>query len=357
MTSPDFIRNAWYVAGWSKDFGRALTSRRVLDEPVVLFRRRDNALVALKDRCPHRSLPLSMGTLIDDTVECGYHGLTFDCAGACVRVPGQDTIPAGATVRSFPVRENMGLAWIWMGEPALAGQTPVFDLPEFHEDAWGVGYGDAMHVEAHYLSLADNLCDPAHVSFVHKSTLGSPSGIGVPVHSEERGNTVLTWRWTLDSPPVGFFKAFGDFDGNVDRWQYYYLHAPSTAIIDFGSAPAGTGAPEGDRSSCVQVHSCHFLTPETGSTTIDYWLHVRNFATDDDSVSEAISEQFRIAFAEDKRILEAVQAQEDREPGVMPVHIAIDAGPARLRRVLDRMCKREQPDADPLAVRMHQTAE
>ena len=87
----------------------------------------------------------------------------------------------------------------------------------------------------------------------------------------------------------------------------------------------------------IQVFSCHFLTPETDTTTIDYWLHVRNFAADDATVSDKISDQFRIAFAEDKVILEAVQRREDQFPERQSVKIAIDAGPSRLRQVITEM--------------------
>jgi vanillate O-demethylase monooxygenase subunit len=231
-----------------------------------------------------------------------------------------------------------------MGDAERADPAEIFDLAQYHQSGWGIGYGDALRVRANYLSLADNLCDPAHVSFVHKTTLGSPASADIPVKSERQGDTVLTWRWTLDSAPVGFFQVFGEFKGHVDRWQYYYLHAPSTAIIDFGSAAAGTGAPQGDRSNCIQVYSCHFLTPETDTTTIDYWLHVRNFAAADDSVSERISDQFRIAFAEDKVILEAIQQREQQFPDRQPLRLACDAGPVRLRQVIAEMLERETKD-------------
>lgn len=341
MTIP-FIHNAWYVAGWSADLKHELQSKTILNQPIVLFRKIDGTAVALEDMCPHRFLPLSMGELKGDHLQCGYHGLTFDEHGQCVRIPGQTRIPNAAKVRSYPVAENMGLIWIWMGAAELADTQQIFDLPQYHDKNWGIGYGDALHVKAHYLSLADNLCDPAHVSFVHKTTLGSPAGENIPVKSERQGNCVVTSRWTLNSPPVGFFQVFGDFQGHVDRWQYYYLHAPSTAIIDFGSAAAGTGAPEGKRDDCIQVFSCHFLTPETDKTAIDYWLHVRNFAANDDSVSEKISEQFRIAFAEDKVILEAAQQREDQFPERQPVKIAIDAGPSRLRQIIQELVEQEQ---------------
>ncbi|MBT6532203.1 MAG: Rieske 2Fe-2S domain-containing protein, partial [Marinovum sp.] len=91
-----FVRNAWYVAGWSSDFGNELKALTIVDQTLVMFRCADGALVALEDRCPHRQLPLSKGKRIGDTIQCGYHGMTFGRDGKCVRVPGQDNLPASA---------------------------------------------------------------------------------------------------------------------------------------------------------------------------------------------------------------------------------------------------------------------
>ena len=61
-----FLKNAWYVAAWSTEVevGKLL-SRRLLDEPVVIYRDLDGCARALTDRCPHRFAPLSMGRLVD----------------------------------------------------------------------------------------------------------------------------------------------------------------------------------------------------------------------------------------------------------------------------------------------------
>ena len=117
-----FVRNAWYVAGWSKDFGDALRAITITEVNMVLFRASDGALVALEDRCPHRLLPLSKGKRIGDTVQCGYHGMTFGRDGKCVRVPGQDNLPASAYVDTYPVHEAHGIVWVWPGEAAMAGK-------------------------------------------------------------------------------------------------------------------------------------------------------------------------------------------------------------------------------------------
>ncbi|MFD2274449.1 Rieske 2Fe-2S domain-containing protein [Undibacterium arcticum] len=50
----------------------------------------------MQDRCPHRFIPLHLGTIRGDRIECGYHGLQFDCSGSCVK-----KIPM-AMARSLP---------------------------------------------------------------------------------------------------------------------------------------------------------------------------------------------------------------------------------------------------------------
>ena len=102
MHSDDFIRNAWYVAARSGDIGQRLTPVRLLDEPIVLFRGSAGEPIALEDACPHRKLPLSKGNLKGSTVECGYHGLTFDGTGACVAAPTQAAGPMRNNIKQNP---------------------------------------------------------------------------------------------------------------------------------------------------------------------------------------------------------------------------------------------------------------
>ena len=72
-----------------------------LGDAIVLYRDSEGKPVALEDRCVHRSVPLSLGRVRGDRIECGYHGMQFDGRGQCVRIPGQSTIPASARVRSY----------------------------------------------------------------------------------------------------------------------------------------------------------------------------------------------------------------------------------------------------------------
>ena len=131
MTS--FLRDTWYMAGWGDEVGDELLSRRIAGTKLLLYRTRDGEAVALVDRCPHRFAPLSIGTRSGDTVVCGYHGLAFDRSGACVHNPFSDRIPAGTTVRSFPVVERDGIVWLWAGDPALADPARIPDFTALAE--------------------------------------------------------------------------------------------------------------------------------------------------------------------------------------------------------------------------------
>ena len=105
--STGYIRNCWYVAGRSEDFGRTLTPVTMLEENIVIFRDTTGKPAALEDACPHRKLPLSRGTIEGDHVVCGYHGLTFDCTGECVIAPTQlDNPPRRAAVHVISDRRT-----------------------------------------------------------------------------------------------------------------------------------------------------------------------------------------------------------------------------------------------------------
>ena len=95
--SAKFLENAWYAACWSDDVGQALFERTIIGESILLYRKRDGSAVAMGNACPHRFAPLDRGQLLDDVVECPYHGLRYDSSGACVHNPhGNGKVPQRA---------------------------------------------------------------------------------------------------------------------------------------------------------------------------------------------------------------------------------------------------------------------
>ena len=164
----DYLTHAWYMAAWSDEVGEALLRRRLLGEPILLYRLEDGSVTALTDRCPHRFAPLSIGTRQGDDVTCAYHGLTFDAAGPCVRNPFGPT-PKGASVRCWPVMEHDGIIWFWPGEPANADSTPLPDFLAPHRPA-GTADQRPDADGGDYQFGTDNLMDLSHIEFVHRGS-------------------------------------------------------------------------------------------------------------------------------------------------------------------------------------------
>lgn len=196
-----FVLNTWYIAAWSHEITDSPFARRICDKPVVIFRGKDGQLGALEDRCCHRGAPLSVGQVVEDGLECGYHGVVHGRDGQVVRVPGQDKIPKKAFVRSYPVVEKDEFIWIWMGDPTLADESQIIDYP-FHNDYknWPHKHG-FYHIKASYLLMVDNLMDLTHLGYVHKTTIGGNPRTHVEAKMETtRTPTGLKYtRWMLDS--------------------------------------------------------------------------------------------------------------------------------------------------------------
>ena len=110
----------WYPLAGSCDVKRGKPfGTQFAGEPIVIVRTTSGTLFALEDRCAHRQVPLSGGTVEGELLQCGYHCWTYDASGACVSVPYLDkerTLPNG--VRRYPCREGYGLIFVFTGDEA-----------------------------------------------------------------------------------------------------------------------------------------------------------------------------------------------------------------------------------------------
>jgi vanillate O-demethylase monooxygenase subunit len=336
-----FLRNVWYVAEWARDVGRELRPVEMLGEKIVLYRREDGTPVALEDACPHRKLPLSMGRIKGDDVECGYHGLVFDCSGHCVRVPGQERIPPAARVRSYPAADKWGLIWVWMGEPLLADPDLIFPVTHYDDPAWGRNRGGDMVLDCNYMYMNDNLLDPSHVAWVHQTSFADPACEETPLLVDVTATGVTVSRWMLSSDIAPFYRSLVPFEGKADRLQQYEVRFPSHALIKSIFTPAGTGG--SDRSLHPQafiMDSYNFMTPVDENRTRYFWFQTRNVMPDSEEVSQRMNDGIRSVFEEDRSVLKAVHA--GIAASTTPtLDLAIDAGPLRFRRVLNQMIAAE----------------
>ncbi len=348
MVSGTYLRNAWYVAAWSDDLAEGqLLARTIMQEPVVLYRREDGSPAALHDRCPHRFAPLSMGKIVrGDCLQCPYHGLEFDASGACVLNPhGAKNIPSRARVRSFPVTEKHKAIWIWMGarEPDYA-KVPDFgvldNVPALHTTKL-----DRMIIKANYELIIDNLLDLSHTSYLHEGILGNAETVESDIAIELEGDDVIVGRFAGSVTSPGMFATqWPDRPDKVDKFTRMRWMAPSTMRLFTGICPPGAA-----RESGTGYHAVHMLTPETDRTTHYFFTAVRfGVKTTDEALNRQIQDKIsttrRFAFEEqDAPVIEAQQRIIDTATiPVDPVILAIDVGPVRYKRILQKMIEAEE---------------
>jgi phenylpropionate dioxygenase-like ring-hydroxylating dioxygenase large terminal subunit len=332
-----FLLNTWYAVAWGTEIGQKPFARTICSEPVVFFRTEGGTLVALEDRCCHRRLPLSMGKVLGDTIQCAYHGFTFDASGRCVKVPGQDLIPPSARVRSFPVAERYGLAWVFLGDCSQANPDSIPDYHWITDPHWGAK-GAYFHVKAGYQLILENLLDLTHLAFVHATTIGNAAVVDAAKVEFLRGADTVDVRRTIQNcpPPPTYAKA-GKFAGNIDRWQYINFTPPSFVRLETGGCDAGQQEPR----KRITLRNLNLVTPETENTTHYLWAQCHDFDVSNQATTEMLFNDVRTAFLQDVEVFEAQQRSIAHRPESPEVDVNGDAGGLQARRILRRLLERQ----------------
>jgi len=332
-----FLRNSWYMFAWSNEIDDAPLGRTVAGNSVVCFRGRDG-IAALEDACPHRFLPLSLGTVVDGVLECAYHGLRFGEEGRCVFNPLGDP-PERAAVRVYPVEERHGIIWVWPGDPALADPERIADF-SFLTDPGRATVTGYAYVKADYQLAIDNLSDLTHVQFVHRDYQASEAYPRLQHDTWQDGDIVYRSITFPDGPPTPFFLNVMPADRRIDIRMETRWTLPSN--IKLTASVTEPGQPD---AYIMGNDSAHLVTPERDGSCHYFYAHSRDYGVGDAAMDEKIREWQRIGFGEqDKPVLEAQQKRiGDRDLMKMrPVILPTDAGSVRARRILAQHIAREQ---------------
>ena len=163
---PDY----WYAV----EYDRAVRPGAVVEatfwgQSIALWRDADGALHAVENRCAHRQLKLSLGSVEDCRLTCAYHGWAYDGAGRLADVPHElfgRPLP-DVRLRAYPVKARYGLVWIFPGDPALAEGRRIPDIPELEgRDRWACVPLDFTW-RAHHSMVIDNVSDFTH-AWLHR---------------------------------------------------------------------------------------------------------------------------------------------------------------------------------------------
>ena len=169
------FRGYWYPVTWSSKVTGRPQAFTICGEKVVLIR--DGGVAyALHDRCPHRGVPLSLGSQqFPGTLSCAYHGWTYrlsDGKLCAVITDGPDSPICGkVTVARYHVAERLGMAWIYI---PLNGEEPSSideQLPEELVTNPFVMGGRIEPRDGNWRFAAENGFDEGHAKYLHRTSL------------------------------------------------------------------------------------------------------------------------------------------------------------------------------------------
>jgi phenylpropionate dioxygenase-like ring-hydroxylating dioxygenase large terminal subunit len=163
----------WYALYPSRWLGRRPARVRLHGRWLALWRDGAGQAHAVGDRCPHLGASLAGGRVVDDRLECPYHGFKYDASGACVEVPrrGRKPIPKTLCTPRFLVRELDGWLFVYWAEPDA--DAPEIDyFPEMVERGARSRHWYSQRLWPIHISRAiENMLDVAHLGTVHRGWL------------------------------------------------------------------------------------------------------------------------------------------------------------------------------------------
>lgn len=336
-----WVPNRWYVAAWDSEVDRTPIARTICGEPIMLYRKLDRSVVALRDACPHRLLPLSMGFKEGDSVRCRYHGLLVGPDGAAQEMPiKSERVPKAICAQRYPTVERHRFVWIWIGDAERADEALVPDFWPCSAPGWTFD-GGYNHIACDYRLVIDNLMDLSHETYVHQGSIGQHEILESPIETTVDEDRVFVSRWMAGIDPPPFWRDALRSGGPVDRWQICQFVAPSSVLIDVGVAPVEANATIESHDTGVRGFVIDAMTPETEKTTHYFWGMARNFDINDVGFTARFKAQQGGVFEEDVEVLEAQQKAIDMNPDLRLRGFSIDQGSARARQIIARLSAAE----------------
>lgn len=311
------IFNDWYAISTVAALQPGTLQRvRLLDQDLVLWRGAQGTIQVWADRCPHRSVRLSGGKIMEDTLVCPYHGMVYNVAGQCINVPAHPDYvpPKQACVRSYPVQAQYGLIFVCLGD---APQS-IAPFPEWADPSYLKVLSGPHPCQTGGYRAIENFLDVAHFAHVHTGILGDPAVPEVAdynVTTDDRGvhcNHIRVWQ----PDPMGTGQgAFVVYDYSVFRPLTAYLRKVN---------PTG---------ECLTILYC--VTPVSEEACIGWmWMAVNFMDSSQEAAAIAFQDQ---VFAQDLANLES------HNPKRLPLdlsaefHVPCDRGSLAYRKWLKQL--------------------
>lgn len=282
------LANFWYPVAFSAQVNQAPLATRLLDERVVLYRITDGSVVAARDICYHRGVPLSLGHVEGDEIVCKYHGLRYNPEGRCTCIPAH---PNGAIsprlhLDIYQAQERYGLVWVRL---VNNGPQPLPEMREFEDPSYLPVLPDSVDIEAAAGRQIEGFLDVSHFAFVHKESFGEPDNPVVPDYKVQKTGTGFIADYI--STVSNYSHAWKHLNPPGFLWhRHFEVFLPFTAKLTVTFPGGGL------------LHILNAASPISARKTRLFVPICRNF--DKDAAIEATLDFNYQVFAEDIAIVE-----------------------------------------------------
>src|SRR4051812_20597139 len=132
---------------------------RLLGENLVAFRDSQGRVGILDEQCPHRGVSLFLGRNEEGGLRCIYHGWKMNVNGRVLDMPCE---PRGSTLKdrmlatAYPVHEQGGLVWVYMGPRDQQPRFPDFEWTSCPVECVSIG---KAREDCNYLQAVEGTVD------------------------------------------------------------------------------------------------------------------------------------------------------------------------------------------------------
>ncbi|ENX46551.1 MULTISPECIES: aromatic ring-hydroxylating oxygenase subunit alpha [Acinetobacter] len=317
----EILSQHWYPVARIEDVSTQPQQVTLLDVKMALYKTESGDIHLVRDICPHRGVPLTKGWVEGEEIVCPYHGLPYNAAGQCTKIPAQPELTKISDrfrLSKFPVVQKYGLIWTSIqNHDVESAHFPVLDT-----------WKDPAHqaILPPYVDIAgssgrqlEGFIDVAHFAWVHHEAFASRENPVVPKYSTIKTDYGLQTEYVSDVSnyphglqhlaPEGFlwkrvFDVYPPFSAILT------VHFPHDGILKILNA------------CCPMSHNkTRLFVPLT-----------RNFDTTGDL--QAVYDFNAQIFAEDQDMVEAQKPEELPLDLMMEAHFEADRSSTMYRRIL-----------------------
>ena len=315
------MRKYWHPAAKTFEVDNGPIRVVMFGEALVVSKLGDD-IVVFADRCPHRNARLSDGSVIDDTLQCPYHGWRFDSDGGCAFIPALgDGATCPPTARLTPVcsRVRNGMVWVALDDP----RTEPLAIAEWDQPDLVEAWLPTVTIRCGAAQFIDNFLDFTHFPFVHAGTFGAGEDELVHDYDVLRTDDGLLVRYEhLIANNEDPLVATGEHPLLQPRVMEYEYQVPFTARLRLELPMTGT-------ENTIVV----WAVPETEETIVLHSVLLRNDLASDEDARHAVDYEMSV-LTEDVVILEHLPSTDLPLDLPAQVHLKTDRNTVEMRRLL-----------------------